>query len=561
MFGTIRKHQQWLWAIIITVIIISFVIFFSPYSKMQNERRRSDYGSINGEKVTEDGYMNAQREVYLRYFMMTGRWPDENAQRMGFDPDRETYNWLLILQKQKETGISVSSDLAIEKAREMITQFQRSGIETPGQFIQQVLNPKGFTADDLERFVRHYMGIEQLMASIGAGGKLVTPQEARTLYQREHREIAAEVVTFSSSNFLASVTVTPEALGEFYTNQLANYRIPERLQVSYVKFPISNYLAQAETELAATNLNDMVLNGMERIGTNYATYFPGVTNVDQAKARIREEIIKGRAGQTAFRSAAAFATPLMEAQVMKADDLAAHAKSNNLPVAITAPFERSSTPPGLAVGPEFGKAAFERTPEDPFAGPIRGTDAAYVIALEKRIPSEVPPLDSVRAKVTVDYKQYQAIQLAIQKGTQFFNTITNALAQGKAFDDAANGAGYAPIKLPPFSISTRSLPGDIEDKVNINQFKQLAFSLTPGKAGFEPGNDGAVIVFVKEKLPIDETKLIADLPGFTASVRQSRMQEAFNNWFRKESEKGLRFTPVAQPKAPPSMKSDGTAKS
>ena len=39
MFGTIRKHQTWLWAVIITLTIISFVVFFSPYSKLNNERR------------------------------------------------------------------------------------------------------------------------------------------------------------------------------------------------------------------------------------------------------------------------------------------------------------------------------------------------------------------------------------------------------------------------------------------------------------------------------------------------------------------------------------------
>ena len=30
MFGTIRKHQQWLWIVIITLTILSFLIFFGP---------------------------------------------------------------------------------------------------------------------------------------------------------------------------------------------------------------------------------------------------------------------------------------------------------------------------------------------------------------------------------------------------------------------------------------------------------------------------------------------------------------------------------------------------
>jgi hypothetical protein len=36
-------------------------------------------------------------------------------------------------------------------------------------------------------------------------------------------------------------------------------------------------------------------------------------------------------------------------------------------------------------------------------------------------------------------------------------------------------------------------------------------------------------------------------------VRQSRQNEAFNEWFRKEAEKGLRDTPLNKPQTPPAM--------
>ena len=45
----------------------------------------------------------------------------------------------------------------------------------------------------------------------------------------------------------------------------------------------------------------------------------------------------------------------------------------------------------------------------------------------------------------------------------------------------------------------------------------------------------------------------ASLPAFANAVRQSRQNEAFNDWFRKEAEKGLRDTPLARQQAPPDM--------
>ena len=35
MFGTIRRHQKWLWIAVSTVTIISFVAFFSPQQRRQ----------------------------------------------------------------------------------------------------------------------------------------------------------------------------------------------------------------------------------------------------------------------------------------------------------------------------------------------------------------------------------------------------------------------------------------------------------------------------------------------------------------------------------------------
>ena len=50
------------------------------------------------------------------------------------------------------------------------------------------------------------------------------------------------------------------------------------------------------------------------------------------------------------------------------------------------------------------------------------------------------------------------------------------------------------------------------------------------------------------------------MPAFANYVRQNRQSEAFNEWFRKEAEKGLRDTPIAKPPAPPEMTSAPKAK-
>jgi hypothetical protein len=559
MIGTIRKHQTWLWAIIITVTIISFVIFFSPYSKLNASRRGpANYGSIEGEKVTEDQFAQTEREVYLRYFFMNGSWPDEEAKKSGFDPMQATYYRLLLIMKEDQLGVHVNSEICAQFARDLLRSYQRMGINSPIMFVQQILEPRGFHMDDLERFIRHEMGIQELAAILGLSGQLITPAEAKGLYEREHQELATEVLFFSASNYLANASAAPEAISQFYSNNLASYRIPDRVQVSYVKFPVTNLLAQAEAELSKTNLDEIVEANLQRLGTNYVRI---AKSPAEAKLKIHEELIRERAMSHARKTAVEFATPLFDIEPMRAENLDKLAKEKGLTVNVTAPFNREGGPQDLDVGTDFVKAAFLRTADDPFCPPLVGRDGVYVIAFNKRIPSEVPSLAKIQARVVGDYKYNQATMLARIAGQSFYSTLTNRLTQGKTFSAICAEANLRPVELPPFSISTRVL-SEFEERLSLNELKQMAFSTLPGKvSSFQPIIGGGAILFVKARLPLDQVKMQADLPAYVGLVRQQRQNEAFNQWFNRELQRTMRDTPLSQPKPPPSYSPRSAKKS
>src|SRR2546430_6858682 len=104
-------------------------------------RGTANFGAINGQRVTEEEFVNAQREVYWRYFFMTGNWPDQDAKRTGFDPQRETYQWLMVIQKEEQMGVHVSSDVAAQVAREMIRSLERMNVRSTDMFFNDVLKP------------------------------------------------------------------------------------------------------------------------------------------------------------------------------------------------------------------------------------------------------------------------------------------------------------------------------------------------------------------------------------------------------------------------------------
>jgi len=542
MFGTIRKHQSWLWAVIATITIVSFVVFFNPNNRGTGSNRGvADHGSINGERISEQDFRNAGNEVDLQYFFMSGgNWinSEADAKKAGFDLEQRTYARLLLIQKEDQLGIHVSSEMAGQFATDMLHQFG-----SPAAFVEKALQPRGLQMSDLDRFFRHELGIQELISTIGMSGKLVTPQEAQSLYVREHEELSTEAVYFEASNYLASISAPAEAVQQFYTNHIPDYEIPERVQVSYVKFGYSNLLAKTEREM--TNLTEMVETRLAQIGTNYLQF---AKTPDEAKAKIREDTLLKIVRPEVRKEANAFAGPLFEPN--HPPPLEEIAKTNGLTVSVTPPFDIAIGPTNLNVGSEFTRAAFALSPETPVADPIVSRDGVYVVSFKKRLPREIPSLEKIHDQVVADYKYSQALIRARIAGMEFGRTLTNSLAQGKTFDAICSETKLKPATLPAFSISARSLP-EVEDHLPLNGtrsqmgLKDIAFSTFPGKAsGFHQTTEGGIILYVKSKLPLDEAKMKSELPAFISYVRQSRSREAFDAWFRKEADKGLRDTPL-----------------
>jgi len=544
MIGTIRKHSKWLWLIIIVATVISFIYWGAGPSRMGGGSggriASGDFGSIYGHKVTQQAFIDARNNFYLFYWFRSGEWPDKNPNFSEPGLDREIYIRLMLAQKANDLGIYVGNDEVVAVANEMLRALGRNGQAMPlSEFVKQVLQPKGLTAENFENFVRQYLVMEQLQQALGLTGELITPQEAAAAYQRDHQELSAQIVFFSASNYLSSVTVTPAAVAQFYTNYLAEYRLPDRVQVSYVAFEVTNYLAQAKAEWARTNFDELVGAYFRQVGENYRNS----KSPAEAKDKIREELVRNRAGNDARKDANDFANAVFNIDPAKPENLATVAKQKGLPVHVTAPFAGESGPEEFTAPQGFTKAAFGLTPDVPFAGPIAGPDAVYVIAFAKQLPSEIPALDQIRDRVTWDYQWREAILLARRAGTNLVRTLTGMTAD-RGFASLCVAAGLQPQVLPAFSLSTRELP-ELGDQAELNQLKQAAFTTPVGKTSdFVATSDGGFIVYVQSRLPIDQAKMNSDLPQYIAAFRRGRQNEAFSEWVNLEANRQLRTTPV-----------------
>jgi SurA N-terminal domain/PPIC-type PPIASE domain len=541
MIGSIRKHSAWLWWLIAGLTIISFVVFMGsgPARNGNGGSSAGSFGTIYGRTITAQDYQSARATFYLYFWMRNGQWPDKAAGFNRDEMDREVYVRLLIQEKGRKLGIAVGEDALVNAANDLLRSLGRNGqAVTMDKFATQVLAPEGLGVNDLQNFLRDEIVVQQLIQVYGLSGLLVTPQEAGQLYDREHQEVSSQAVFFTASNYLAQVAVTPAAVSDFYNKNLAVYREPDRVQVSYVFFNVTNYLAQAKAEF--TNLTEYVNAVYQQYG---ASQFPNAKTPDEAKAQIRELVVRDRALKDARTQANDFANAVFAMTPAKPENLAAYAKQKGVASGVTAPFAANYGPMDLNAPASFTKAAFGLSADEPFAGPIVAADGIYVIALANQLPSVIPSLDQIKDRVTEDFREREAVALAQRAGTNFYYQAAVQMAAGGTFAKAAVAAGQSPQALPGFSIATEELP-ELGERASLNQVKQAAFTTQPGHLSqFQATADGGFVLFVQSVLPLDTSRKTAELPQFTLQVRRARQNEAFNLWLQGEANRELRNTP------------------
>ena len=68
--------------------------------------------------------------------------------------------------------------------------------------------------------------------------------------------------------------------------------------------------------------------------------------------------------------------------------------------------------------------------------------------------------------------------------------------------------------LPAFTLNTPSIPG-FTNRTEFNHLQETAFNLLTYQASkFIPSENGGYIVYVKQRLPVDEAKMKEELPAY-----------------------------------------------
>jgi len=243
-------------------------------------------------------------------------------------------------------------------------------------------------------------------------------------------------------------------------------------------------------------------------------------------------------------------------------DLEKVAKSKGLTVKTTEPFDEKNGSKDLDLPPRALHLLFSLradAPDDPgrtmlyVSSPLVTDEAVYIAGLQKRIPSELQSLATVREQVVKDYRDSKALALAGEAGTKFADALHVGLMQGQSFDAICAAQNVKPQTLPFFALTTTNVPQGF-DKMSFQQLQEATFPLPTGQSTrYIPTDDGGLVAYVKERMPVDETRMAQELPLYLARFREKRQSAAFAIWFQRQYQ--LRWVPPVSPQSSPGQAS------
>jgi len=561
-----RRHQKWLWMVIIAATIITFVYYLTP--NMRNggmfspSYASANYGSINGEPIAMDEMRDATAEARILYRLNYQEWPDPEAKK----EDLKQFAWqrLLLDSEIKSFHITVTQEAAARYIKALLGV--KPGEVVPADKILEVLTKLaqegGLTINDFDRFARHQAGQEYLMALVGMSGRLITPQEASVFYLREHQPVQAELVQFPLANYYATTNPAESELQDFYTKRGADYRVPDRIQVNYIEFAASNYTAKAEKQ-EGTNLNNYVDQAYLQQGA--AAFKDAKGNpltADAAKAKIKKEVMLEVTRNEARRDANKYMEMLTaghdDDHPYSTEDLFNFAKTNNLSVKTTDAFDLHNPPKDLSISEKGLHTLFslrESDAEDKehsllyAPSPLLGETAVYIVGLQKRIPSSVQPFSDVRAKLLSDYRENHALEMAKAAGDRFQSALEAGMAQGKTFDTMCAAQFVHPKTLSGYSLVSTNIP-ELTNKTQVEEVLQVTARMHVGQISpFIPTREGGFVLYLKQPLPIDQVEMQRELPVFMDRMRDRLQIAAFNAWLNREFQTHFVAPPSDRPGA------------
>ena len=281
-----------------------------------------------------------------------------------------------------ESGMRVSDALIVSNVRSTPI-FLQDG-QFSAQAYQRALQVLGYSSVEYEDRLRDALAVSELRFGVG-GSPIVAEAEARRLAALASETRSLGYVVIRRQQFEEGIAFDDAELEAFFNEHQADYRAPEKVDVSYLELTVEGLMQDIEIDEVdiadyyqtqrATFVQEERRN-VNHILVQVAQDAPESDN-EAARSKLAELAERARAGEAFDDLAREYS-----------DDLASQAEGG----------ETGAFPRGV-MEPAFEEAAFGLAEVGDISEPVRTKFGWHLMRLKEIEPEVVKPLDEVREEI------------------------------------------------------------------------------------------------------------------------------------------------------------------
>jgi hypothetical protein len=491
MVSILRKFSQPIMIFVTAFVIITFVWWTPSWSGRSGHS--GPVTVIRGKGVSEETWRH-ERGVMMVHARLGGYYGAlmDPAGRFGSLSPEGIENSLLFEGEANALGVSASEEeiqKQLAETRAFIGPEGKFDANRFEFFVQQVLNPEGFSKTQIEQFMIAEVRVRKIAALLASTIPPV-PSEIKDEFIRERLTTEASYVALKAEDFRAAQKVTEDEIKQRYEAKKDFLKSPEKRKVRFAAFTLP----------------------------------PTADGKPMEESKKTEEL------QKLANAAYDFATAVQKPGA-NFDEVAKQAGAT---VGETAEFFPQDAPPAELEGSaDAAKAAFALTKEKPYSAHIALTKGTYVLAFKETKAPEQLPFDNVRQQLEEELLGQKADTAMMAKANDLRAKLTEARKGGKSFAEAATALTLKPVAFPAFSMIQRvPAPAPYSEIV-----QTTAGKLAPGEISeVVPTLAAALIVHVDQRPAVDEKGMEEATARLAEQLQSYRQMTAFQAWLADRRE-------------------------
>ena len=385
--------------------------------------------------------------------------------------------------------------------------------------------------------------LDELMAGPG----MITKEEALATAAREKTSWSIEMATFDYDKFSPALSITDEAIAEFFESRKFQYQIPTEYTISFVEFDAS-VVKDAIEDPGDEALQQYFLTNRAKFAEAEKKLTPEVAEGEEAPtlspleiyAQIKNEVyakyVQEKRTEHAVVIANDFTAALFDQKIgYQSIEFKKLLVEYGLRLKTVPPFNENTDTQLVDIVPqELYQLSMGLDKDRYFSDvvPNRNKTGYLVAFLESKTEPRIPDLDEVHDKVVNDYREMKKTEAFSEKGVSLAAAFREKLQQGETFADLAAADKLTYEKPEPFTLYQKpeSVPYQLLQSIEPLKAGEMTDMITIENTGY--------FVLVDDKttpeIASDDPDFANTLRGLGGYAGMSRYQTLINEMISRK---------------------------